>query len=539
MDASITEAAPEAAHPGTDAASAQPNSPTFSWRSSLMISLLITAAWLLVRLVLLNSLGIPDPKVHDEFNYILGADTFAHGRLTNPPHPLSAFLASPHTLYEPTYSSKYPPGQSLFLAAGQVLFGHPFYGVLIEGALMIFLLCLALCLWTSRLPAALVSIALAIFFQPPMYWVDSYWGGSAAVCGAALLMIAIAWFKLSANPFAGCVFALGGVLLFITRPYEGAFTFFAALILSLFVLDRRKLLRAAAYGVPVALIGILGIAAHNFAVTRNPLMLPRQLYESRYMVAPIFIFQGLRHPNVIYPNERLAAEHSMNGWEVSAFREGMSVQHGYPGHLVTAIRFAFNFFPQLPFLLLGLAWFDRRLWFCLAVLGAGIVGNSLVAYESQHYIAPSVPALALILGVMVERALPLRQGKIPVGAIAVPIILFAAVSPSIGAALRERGEVAVRQTEWPHERTELIRRLSAEHNPSLVIVHYPTPWWRAVEEEWVWNGAEIDRQPVVFAHDLGASKNPELLNYYRNRTPWLLTFDPNNPDKYCLSPYPR
>jgi hypothetical protein len=77
--------------------------------------------------------GLPEPGVHDKFAYLLGGDTFAHGRLANAPHPLSRFFQEPHVLAEPTKASKYPPGQSLALSLGEVLFGHPYFGVVISG----------------------------------------------------------------------------------------------------------------------------------------------------------------------------------------------------------------------------------------------------------------------------------------------------------------------------------------------------------------------------------------------------------------------
>src|SRR5207237_4946984 len=42
---------------------------------------------MLVRVVLLPWFPIPEPFISDEFSYILGAQTFALGRLTNPVHP--------------------------------------------------------------------------------------------------------------------------------------------------------------------------------------------------------------------------------------------------------------------------------------------------------------------------------------------------------------------------------------------------------------------------------------------------------------------
>jgi len=52
--------------------------------------------------------------------------------------------------------------------------------------------------------------------------------------------------------------------------------------------------------------------------------------------------------------------------------------------------------------------------------------------------------------------------------------------------------------------------------------------------DWVQNLADIDRQKVIWAHDMGA-ENEELIRYYKDRKVWLV-----EPDKNPLrvSPYP-
>src|SRR5690242_8621346 len=169
------------------------------------------------RAALLPVWPIPQPLVYDEFSYLLQADTFAHGRLTNPLHPLWQFFETPYILQQPTYASMYPPAQALALALGQVILGHPWLGVWLSAGVLAATLCWAVQGWLPpgwALFAAFVGCDLYLF----SYWMNSYWGGAVAAIGGALVMGAWVRIVRAKKSRYAWHFGIGAVILILARP---------------------------------------------------------------------------------------------------------------------------------------------------------------------------------------------------------------------------------------------------------------------------------------------------------------------------------
>src|SRR5579872_2698972 len=133
-------------------------------RKRFLSCVLVFALSVIIRTALLPVDPKPHPRVHDEFSYILGGETLAKGRLANPTPRLWRFFETYHVNMQPTYVSKYPPGQAVFLALGIRLFGHPWYGVLISVALMCACLCWMLQGWVPAKYALLGGFLAVLEF---------------------------------------------------------------------------------------------------------------------------------------------------------------------------------------------------------------------------------------------------------------------------------------------------------------------------------------------------------------------------------------
>src|SRR5882672_6151193 len=164
--------------------------------------------------------NFPEPVEHDEFSYVLAGETFAHGRLTNPKHPLSEFFETIHVLHDPTYQSKYPPGQGLALALGIVTTDEPITGVWFSGALACGALTWMLLAW---LPPrwAVAGGFLAALHPVMMQWSAAFWGGAVALAGGAMVLGALRRLWDVPKFSDGIMLAIGALILANSRPYEG------------------------------------------------------------------------------------------------------------------------------------------------------------------------------------------------------------------------------------------------------------------------------------------------------------------------------
>ena len=516
----------------------------------LPASLILVLVWTVWRLAFLLHTGLPQPGIHDEFSYLLGADTFAHGRLANPLHPLAGFFESAQELVRPTYASKYPPGQAMFLALGQVVLGAPFYGVLIGNALMLFTFCTMLFAWVPPRWALAVTVLFGLVLSPGMYWTSSYWGGSAAASGGALVLLAIGVCRKRQTPLAGAVFAIGVLLLFWTRPYEGGVSTLMMLVVFARELWQNRRVGVVMAALPILAVGVAWSCYDNYAVTGNPFLLPHLLHQRQYDVEPIFWFQPPR-PQPTYSHPRLAAMHGINGQEANHEKTWTGWQL-YAHRLIGPLGvLRWDLGSAIVLMLLApLAWSDPVFRKMALVAGVFLLAVGAETFHFEHYTAPVWAALALMIAIWAQRAWDLRLRKFHVGAV---LVLFALVPPVMLAnasiavlspMLRRPLTLLVGDTlnspnlyEWSRQRSALIDRLSALDRPQLMIVRYPSPDWR-VGEEWVYNSADIDGQRVIFAHDLGGEKDRALLDYYPDRAAQLLTFDPVS-GKAEVQPYPR
>ncbi|MBZ5614902.1 MAG: hypothetical protein LAO23_12905 [Acidobacteriia bacterium] len=512
----------------------------FAWlerisRHKIAMCLLVMAMTMGIRIALLPRIPIPQPYVADEFSYLLGAETFASGRLTNPPHPMWVHFETFHELMQPTYMSKYPPGQALFLVMGWKLLGHPWFGVWISFGLFGACLCWMLQNWVPPVYAVLGTVVTLANISLLGYWMNSYWGGAVAASAGCLLLGALPRLARRVKVKDVVVAAIGLVLLANTRPYEGLVMSVAAFVALLFLRRRqqRSLTELFSLRCVIPLLLICGAGAlldgyYNYRVTGSAFLMPYAAYSQDYASHPPWIFSSMPTPPV-YRHAVLK-----NSWEneLEHFRK---VRSNPSLNLTELLDQIFGFycpslllFPvSLGILLSG----SYRFWTAAAICCCVWCGLLIESVKAPHYIAGSVGLLPLLgmYGFRWLRVVGRSYGP--------ALVLTLAALLCVQGVLR-RGDERGRSWETRHHvvspRMIATREAIKQGGRHLILVRYSAGHIDK-SDDCVYNSADIDASQIVWARDMGEAKNRELVNYYQGgRKIWLYQADT---DPSTLIPY--
>jgi hypothetical protein len=72
-------------------------------------------------------------------------------------------------------------------------------------------------------------------------------------------------------------------------------------------------------------------------------------------------------------------------------------------------------------------------------------------------------------------------------------------------------------------RARVEKRLEDLPGKQLAIVNYAPS--HNVFDEWVYNAPDLDTSKVIWARDMGAAANQQLIGHYNNRSVWLVEPD--------------
>jgi hypothetical protein len=512
--------------------------------------LLVGLTAVTARVAVLPILPVPHPFLPDEFSFLLAANTFASGRLTNPPHPMWRHFETLHVLMKPTFMSMYPAAQGLFLAAGKVATGLPFAGVLLGTGLMCAAITWMLQGWFSPGWALLGGMISVMRFGVFNYWANSYWGGAVAALGGALVLGALPRIMRWQRPLDTVWMGLGLAILANSRPYEGlVFSLPVAFALFAWLFKKRgqKLRSAVRQAIaPLCVAVLLGAAATGYycwRVTKSPFHMPEEVDWQTYSVAPYLLGRPSR-PIPVYHQEAMRDFYVGN--QLGFYEEGRTLP-GLAGiEIVRYVDFwLFYLGPALTLPLLlaivilpgNMEWkrCDWQTHFLIVAAAVSLAGITAEVFYFDHYAAPIT---CLVLALVIEALRRVRawrwRGR-PAGRMisrAVPAICLLMLFVRAGVSLLGLPVTPA----WPPlaynsvDRIANFTRVNAQLNAipgnHLVLLRY-------VHQAqggglWVYNeNGDIDKERDVWAWDMGPEKNREIIDYYKNRDVWLVVPEGN------------
>jgi hypothetical protein len=489
--------------------------------------------------------GIPLPRIHDEFCYLLESDTFAHGRLTNPTPPMWEHFEAPNVLMHPTYQPKYPPASGLVMALGQVTTGLPIAGIWLAAAIMVGAVFWMMMGFMPASWALLIGLLTAI--QPQfLHWSQTYWGGTVAMLGGVLVLGA--WGRLMLRFTVGnsLLLGIGLAILGNSRPYEGLATALFAMIALLWRIMRDPPSRssAAALILPAALVlAPVGVwmGYDNFRVTGHVTQMAYGTFSSQYGHYPKLWPMATLHAPAAYLHPIMQQTYMVfekgDYDRVRSIRGLLTVTAERIGKLLLIA--ADPYVLVLPFavgvvVVLRQRLADPRLMWIVLMIASLFVALWLEAFFITHYAAPGVAAELVVMGIGWRAITGWRWRGWEIGrGLAIGLMVgcmvagIADVIQPIQLWTRDAvRDITVQQSPQLHQGRHLVFLAPNQDGPPPTLT------------DWGYNTADIAGQRIIWAREMGPS-DAALAHLFPDRQIWLLTLKPHAQvqiDPYLRSP---
>ena len=454
--------------------------------------------------------------------------------MTNPTHPQWQHFESFHIIQQPSYASKYPPGQGAVLAVGESLAHQAIVGVWLLSAIAAAATYWMLLGWTTPTYAALGGLLWTAHPGFQLVWGQSYWGGTLAFIGGALVFGAALRMRRRERVLDAAAMANGAVVLAMSRPFEGLV--FCVLIGAWLLTHwmraglppmRTLMLKLVLPQAIVIGAGGLALSVYDASVTGSPLTMPYAVHEATYGQCPMFVGESPA-PKPVYRHAAIEDFHS--GWEMDWYRRQSTIR-GWINSKIAVTWLAGGFLIS-PVMAAGLLLARPLRWARLrpvAIVGTlTFVASLAVTWNLPHYMAPFAPLLLVgsIAGLRRADALSRRRlagFRMGSALVAFQVALFIvatvnhATTPNAG---------------WWTERAAIEQQLAESPQRHVILVRYGAG--HSPHQEWVYNSADIDGEQVVWARSMDVRRDAELLRYYSDRQAWLL-----EPEAHRLVPLPK
>jgi len=378
----------------------------------------------------------------------------------------------------------------------------------------------------ALLGGALVALRIGLVSD----WMNSYWGGAMSAIGGALVIGALPRIVHHRRIRDAVWMGLGAAILATSRPWEGfIFCLPVSVALPMWLYRRRVDLKSLSAKVLAPLVLVCGcllifIGYYNWRVTNNPLLMPEALDIRQYVTYPVFLWQSVKPPlHYLNPQfERFYNEVIPRTSPRSFLWSLLSKSH----HLW--LFFLGTTF-SIPLVMLPKVLQDRRTRLLVIQFAFSFACALAVTWSSARYFAPLTATIYILIVQMLRHLRHCKIGARPVGlALTRLVVLLTLVRPLVLIAYAVEHPVA----DWRVPRARILRQLNAMPGKQLVLVCYKPDHY--VEQEWVYNAADIDGAKIVWAREIPGKDLTPLLDYFKDRGIWEL-----RPDKPSieLQPY--